>query len=95
MLFQADVDIEFGSDLIQIMRDSVHPPHVISKEGKPVPQSAFPTCVYDGGAEGITVPRYDSPFCNKFQTTFNEIGMCYTYNNYELDLEGVGELIFL
>ena len=49
-------------------------------------------CIYDGDQDGFEINKegYGSnAYCNKFQTTFNEHGMCYTYNNYELSLDKV------
>jgi hypothetical protein len=57
-----------------------------------VPQSAIPLCIYDGREEGYTMKQkgYDNGvFCQNFQTTFNENGLCYTYNNLELSLDKV------
>ena len=60
-------------------------PHVIDRSGRPRSQAAFPVCIYDGSQDGYA----GNPYCNMFQTTFNEHGMCYTYNNYELSLDKV------
>ena len=69
-------------------------PHVIDWKGRPQSQAAFPVCIYDGGQDGYEVDKDGyggNAYCNMFQTTFNEHGMCYTYNNYELSLDKVGK----
>ena len=69
-------------------------PHVIDRKGRPQSQAAFPVCIYDGSQDGYEVNKEGyggNPYCNMFQTTFNEHGMCYTYNNYELSLDKVGK----
>ena len=67
-----------------------HQPHVLDRRGRPKSQAAFPVCIYDGKQDGDEIDKEGyggTAYCNKFQTTFNEHGMCYTYNNYELNLD--------
>ncbi len=54
-----------------------------------VSSPAFPYCSYNSDdRSGIAHPAYNnSRFCNDFQTTFNEYGLCYTYNNVRLAFE--------
>ena len=53
-----------------------------------VPGAAFPVCSYDGdlgGADSASVSEYPGDrFCRAFQTTFNDHGLCYTFNNVHL-----------
>ena len=68
---------------------------MIDRKGKPQSQAAFPVCIYDGNQDGYEINKEgygNNPYCNMFQTTFNEHGMCYTYNNYELSLDKVGQI---
>ena len=63
---------------------------MLDPRGKPQSQAAFPVCIYDGSQDGYEIDKEGyggKSYCNKFQTTFNEHGMCYTYNNYELSLD--------
>ena len=64
---------------------------MLDTSGRPQSQAAFPVCIYDGSQEGYEIDKKEgyggNAYCNKFQTTFNEHGMCYTYNNYELSLD--------
>ena len=69
---------------------------MIDRSGKPQSQAAFPVCIYDGNQDGYEINKEgygNNPYCNMFQTTFNEHGMCYTYNNYELSLDKVGQIL--
>ena len=48
----------------------------------------FPFCFYgsEGQANGLKtthVKKYRESYCNAFQTTFNEVGICHTINNVE------------
>ena len=42
-----------------------------------------PLCKYNSEQEGIEIRKYNEKFCEPkaFQPTFNEYGMCFTYNN--------------
>ena len=42
-----------------------------------------PICKYNSEQDGITIQKYNDKFCEPkaFQPTFNEYGMCFTYNN--------------
>ena len=42
-----------------------------------------PLCKYNSEQEGIEISKYKEKFCEAkaFQPTFNEYGMCFTYNN--------------
>ena len=42
-----------------------------------------PLCKYNSEQEGIEISKYKETFCEPkaFQPTFNEYGMCFTYNN--------------
>ena len=42
-----------------------------------------PTCNYNSELNGVEVRKYNEKFCNPkaFQPTFNEYGMCFTFNN--------------
>ena len=75
------------------MRYSLHPPHVLEKSDErrfsSVPGAAFPVCSYDGdvgglGAAGVVGEYPSDRFCRLFQTTFNDHGLCYTFNNVRL-----------
>lgn len=70
---------------------SLQPPHPIESSGEIVPNAAFPFCFYGsskyGSLEGnesvagTFLPSYQEHYCNVFRTTFNEHGLCYTFNN--------------
>ncbi len=73
--------IGIDSELLDTMKKSLHPPHVL-ENGKIVPNAAFPFCKYGSReGDGILLPEYGERYCNAFQTTFNEYGLCYTFNN--------------
>ena len=42
-----------------------------------------PFCKYNSEQNGVEIPKYNDKFCESkaFQPTFNEYGMCFTYNN--------------
>ena len=42
-----------------------------------------PICKYNSMQDGVTIQKYNDKFCEPkaFQPTFNEYGMCFTYNN--------------
>ena len=37
--------------------------------------------------QGAQMGPYKERFCQSFQTTANEDGICYTYNNHEVSIE--------
>ena len=47
---------------------------------------AFPLCLYTNKhKEGTVLGEYKGDtYCDAFQTTFNDHGLCYTYNNVKL-----------
>lgn len=86
-------NITFSEDLLHVMRLSVHPPHVAGRHGHrsgsvdftTTPNPAFPFCWYrDKLDEGLRFGPYGEQYCQGFQTTINEVGLCYSYNNYDL-----------
>ena len=49
-----------------------------------------PTCSYNSkNQEGLVVKGYNDQYCNPdaFQPTFNEWGMCYTFNNFKQGMD--------
>ena len=42
-----------------------------------------PICKYNSEQKGVDISKYNDKFCESkaFQPTFNEYGMCFTYNN--------------
>ena len=38
--------------------------------------------------KGLLHGPYNERYCNSFQTTINEAGLCYTFNNYNLGTKG-------
>ena len=73
------------------MQTSLHPADMVDREGRQVPNTGFPLCLYeddDQDSVGLKFPEYpEDRFCNSFQPTFNEYGLCYTYNNVKLGLD--------
>ena len=41
--------------------------------------------------KGLLHGPYNERYCNSFQTTINEAGLCYTFNNYNLGTKGMSE----
>ncbi len=80
--------------LLRAMEMSLQPPHLIRSRQDNVtnfaPNAAFPFCFYGSqtgdDAEGDFVPDYQDYYCNAFETTFNDHGLCYTFNNVEQGL---------
>ena len=73
--------IGLDSELLDTMKKSLHPPHVV-ENGRVVPNAAFPFCNYGRReGDGVQLPEYGDRFCDDFQTTFNDHGLCYTFNN--------------
>ena len=59
--------VDFGAELLDTMRKSIHPPHVIDND-RIVPNAAFPFCKYDGDdSDGTLLPEYGDRYCNAFQ----------------------------
>ena len=71
------------------------------EQEKIIPNSAFPFCFYgsEKKSKDIQSPYQDfygsekkskdiqSPYCKDFQTTFNEQGQCYSFNNVNLNVK--------
>ncbi len=87
-------NLRLNHALTETMRYSLHPPHVLERDSSssssfvPVPGASFPICSYDGdggGADAAVADEYPSDrFCGLFRTTFNDHGLCYTFNNVRL-----------
>ncbi|XP_071747853.1 uncharacterized protein [Lepeophtheirus salmonis] len=75
----------FSDSLLKAMRSSNHPPHVY-ENGKFQPDPSMPLCNYAGElSEKATDARIR--FCDAFQNTINEDGLCYSFNNNQLGME--------
>ena len=66
--------VRFGPELLDTMRKSLHPPHLIEKnlfdKDEIIPNAAFPFCKYDGDDEdGTLLPEYGDRYCNAFQVS--------------------------
>ena len=86
------VNLKFSPTLMTHMRYAHHPPHLaeVSEDGtmRPVANAAFPFCFYQNKQrDGVKFGPYRELYCNDFQTTINEKGLCYTYNNYNLGMD--------
>ena len=81
------------------MMMGLHPPHISGGFYKashgnlidaidPIPSPAFPFCYYQDktDSKGRPFGPYGDNYCEDFQPTFNENGLCYTYNNHELGM---------
>ncbi len=87
--------LSMSTELLRLMRTSLHPPHKVIRAGaagrrKPemTPNAAFPYCYYqDKDEEGVRHGPYGARYCDSFQTTFNEMGLCYTYNAGDLGID--------
>ena len=53
-----------------------------SKIKPPLPKVVSPL------QKGLLHGPYNERYCNSFQTTINEAGLCYTFNNYNLGTKG-------
>ncbi|XP_059093651.1 uncharacterized protein LOC131888743 [Tigriopus californicus] len=78
--------------LLNVMRFSIHPPHVAEVQEdfsiRQMPQPLFPFCWFrDQLDSGIKYGPYDEHYCHSFQTTFNDHGLCYTFNNFDLGFD--------
>ena len=82
-------DMKMTPELVDMMRLSLHPPHVAEGQNVSVPNPAFPFCMYRDSQEGagVKMKGYREEFCRGFQTTVNEVGLCYTYNNFDLGMD--------
>ena len=81
-------------EFLNIMKMSLHPPHVIEKtkngtgQEKIIPNSAFPFCFYGSEKKSKdSQSPYQESYCKDFQTTFNEQGQCYSFNNVNLNVK--------
>ena len=81
---------------------SLHPPHVIEKtkndddkeQEKIIPNSAFPFCFYGSEKKSKDIQSpYQESYCKDFQTTFNEQGQCYSFNNVNLNVKTPKNLV--
>ena len=70
----------FDEELLDTMRKSIHPPHLIDKD-KIIPNAAFPFCKYDGDSEGTLLPEYGDRYCNAFQVGDNFFD-CYQQSSH-------------
>ena len=56
-----------------------------------VPNAAFPFCFYSSETIGTWetgyVEEYKEHYCDALQPTFNEHGLCYTFNNPDAGLD--------
>ena len=68
-------DWSLNPEIMQVLQLTLHPPHALHNK-KMVSSPTFPFCFY--GSEGRLGQEH---YCNAFQTTFNEYGLCYTFNN--------------
>ena len=85
-----------SDEFLDIMKMSLHPPHVIEKtkndedgeQEKIIPNSAFPFCFYGSEKKSKDIQSpYQESYCKDFQTTFNEQGQCYSFNNVNLNVK--------
>ena len=76
-----DADWSLNPEIMQILQLTLHPPHAVHNK-KIVSSPTFPFCFY--GSEGRLGQEH---YCNAFQTTFNEYGLCYTFNNAHQGLQ--------
>ena len=70
-------------------------PEMINGKQQINPNPTFPFCFYGSenkveGQEPSYLKAYQESYCNAFQTTFNEHGLCYTINNSE---QGFDEIL--
>jgi hypothetical protein len=88
-----DDDLKIDPELLRVMQMSLHPPHAMETDVKGhkhvVPNPAFPYCLYGSKAKGQGTywNAYQEYYCDAFQTTFNEFGLCYTFNNADQGLD--------
>jgi hypothetical protein len=61
---------------------SVHPPHLLDSQGRPMPAALIPFCAYRGDLAtlGEYVGGLEFPTCNKFQPTLLGGQLCYSLN---------------
>ena len=70
-------------------------PEMINGKQQINPNPTFPFCFYGSenkveGQQPSYLKAYQESYCNAFQTTFNEHGLCYTINNSE---QGFDEIL--
>ncbi len=97
--------IKFSKELLTIVKQSHHAPQVFDyfeeaeQPYQKVAAATIPFCWYYNANitnSGMPFGPYGERYCQEFQTTFNEYGLCYTYNNFDLDTNGIdleGEVI--
>ena len=87
------------------MQMSLHPPHVLRQEDKNsdsnhsnnhiINRPHFPFCYYSSDSESVgeKLDEYNEYYCNAFQPSFNEYGLCHTFNNPDVfeDLDNTFE----
>ena len=82
-----------SSKLLWAMEMSLHPPHAVMEgitgSKQIVPNAAFPFCFYSSETVGTYLDDYKEHYCNAFKPTFNEHGLCYTFNNPDRGLDDV------
>ena len=94
-----ETDLKVSPALLRAMKVSLHPPHAIEIDEANqhiMPNPAFPFCFYGSQMKnqpakqhGSYIEAYQENYCNSFQTTFNEHGLCYTFNNADQGLDDV------
>ena len=76
-------DARIGSDFFNMMMLSGNAPHVRDSYLDRMARDAlFPFCSYDGQPQGVEIEGYSQKLCTDFQPTFNDYGLCYTFNNF-------------
>jgi hypothetical protein len=92
--------LQFNVKLLRAFIQSHHPPHVFDHfenvhDGdslQRVSAPTFPFCWYyrdNLTNAGVEFGPYGERYCDSFQATFNEYGLCYTYNNEDLHTNGI------
>ena len=75
-----NTDWNLNPEVMKVLQMSLHPPHAM-QNNKLQSSPTFPYCFYGSATE-----TGQEHYCNGFQTTFNEYGMCYTFNNVQQGL---------
>ncbi len=90
--------IEFSEKLLRVVKQSHHTPHTFDYFDDVIPHiqrvaaATVPFCWYftaNNTNSGLPFGPYGESYCDEFQTTFNEYGLCYTYNNFDLKTNGL------
>jgi hypothetical protein len=92
--------LQFNVKLLRAFIQSHHPPHVFDHfenvhhgdSLQLVSAPTFPFCWYyneNVTNSGVEFGPYGDRYCDNFQPTFNEYGLCYTYNNEDLHTNGI------